>query len=75
MKEGSQLITCVISTCRRCLMCLKHCECPERHARLCGMDSELDAEDGPFANLNGERDDGRGIKSVKALAIQNEPIS
>lgn len=45
---------CVISTCRRCLLCLRHCTCPP----VCGddtdiepLDTELDAADGPFHGL------------------------
>ncbi len=51
--------TCVISACLRCLMCVTHCECPERHARLCGADAELDAEGGPFADVSPRGSSGR----------------
>lgn len=38
---------CVIGTCRRCLLCVKHCVCPERMA--CGEVAEgLDDPEGPF---------------------------
>ena len=41
---------CVIGTCRRCLFCVTHCQCPERHTRACGDDScdGLDDPNGPF---------------------------
>lgn len=52
------LCPCVFTTCRRCLFCLTHCVCPERHARGCGDDTDLEAVDtelddpaGPFADL------------------------
>ena len=43
---------CVYSTCRRCLMCLTHCGCPERHARGCQPDPALDDPAGPFGGLD-----------------------
>jgi hypothetical protein len=58
-RRAGGVCTCVISTCRRCLVCLTHCECPERHARLCGADAELDAEDGPFADVPHSRSESR----------------
>ena len=45
------LCPCVFTTCRRCLMCLTHCHCPERHARECGEVEGLDDPSGPFYGL------------------------
>ncbi len=56
-RPSGGVCTCVISARRRCLMCLSHCDCPERHARLCGVDAELNTEDGPFADLAGRNDE------------------
>jgi hypothetical protein len=42
---------CVFTTCPMCSRCLTHCACPLRHARSCEPDPDLDAADGPFADL------------------------
>jgi len=42
--------SCVFGTCRRCTLCVKHCGCPERHARVC-EDTDLDDPDGPFGHV------------------------
>lgn len=61
-RRAAVFCSCVISTCRRCLFCLTHCDCPLRHARRCEFDPELDAPDGPFGDLasrgTGRRDAG-----------------
>lgn len=30
-------------TCRRCMLCVKYCCCPERLARACGDDTEFES--------------------------------
>ena len=60
---------CVFGTCRRCLMCLTHCHCPERFARNCAddtdvepLDTELDDPAGPFGRLAEVPQAGEPIK-------------
>jgi hypothetical protein len=48
---GTDFCRCVFSTCPGCSRCLTHCSCPLGHARSCEPDPELDAPDGPFADL------------------------
>jgi hypothetical protein len=57
-RRGAELCTCVFSTCRGCLYCLKHCACSLKAvrsdpAKLAGVDpcEGLDDPSGPFADL------------------------
>lgn len=49
--QKTRCTMCVYTICESCSHCRRHCVCPQRHARECEPDPELDAPGGPFHGL------------------------
>lgn len=56
VRRADDTCSCVYTLCRRCVHCLSHCVCAEKHVRACAAADGLDDPSGPFADLAVSKD-------------------
>jgi hypothetical protein len=57
VRRTDDTCSCVYTLCRRCVRCLTHCCCTEKHARDRTTAEGLDDPAGPFANLAASKEE------------------